>query len=248
MTSRVQASFLVLLIFSAALLPLVNDGYAQTPTKFSTKGVVSESSNFHGVIMWTIIDGNKGTIILQSPVGRGLAHVSISPSTTCDSSIPICLFSTVTDSTDDQAFKTGDTARFSINLDSKQESVSLLTGLLAGFDVTVNLSKTWTPSPPPATTTPVNSTSIANPASVYCVDHGGKLDIRTTSQGQAGVCVFPNGSECDEWSYMRGECSPTSSGTNSTNTTNSTTVPANSTAPKHIVVELNETVGIQAKN
>jgi putative hemolysin len=215
-------------------------GYAQTPAKFSIKGAVSESSNFHGVIMWTIVDGNKGTIFLQSPVGRGIVHVSLSPSTTCDSSTPICLFSTVIDTTDSKAFKVGDTARFSINLDSKQESVSLLSGTLAGFDVTVSLSKTWIKNTvPSATTAPVNSTTIANPASVYCTNHGGKLDIRTTPQGQTGVYVFSNGSECDEWGYFRGECSPSSAGTNST---------TNSTAPRHLTVELNETVGIKAKS
>jgi hypothetical protein len=126
------------------LIPLANTGYAQTPTKFSTKGAVSESSTFHGVIMWTIINDNKGMIILQSPVGRGLVHTSIAPSTNCDSSMTICLFSTVVDSTDSNVFKTGDTARISANLDSKQESISMLTGVLAGFDASVNLSKTWT--------------------------------------------------------------------------------------------------------
>jgi hypothetical protein len=129
------------------LIPLANTGYAQTPTKFSTKGAVSESSTFHGVMMWTIIKDNKGTIILQSPVGRGLVHVSITPSTNCDSSVPICLFSTVIDSTDTNVFKTGDTARISANLDSKQESISMLTGVLAGFDASINLSKMWTSHP-----------------------------------------------------------------------------------------------------
>jgi len=50
---------------------------------------------------------------------------------------------------------------------------------------------------------------IANPASEYCEENGGKLEIRTdASGGQSGVCVFSDGSECDEWAYFRGECSP----------------------------------------
>jgi hypothetical protein len=48
---------------------------------------------------------------------------------------------------------------------------------------------------------------MPNPASVYCVQHGNKLEIHTVADGsQSGVCVFPDGSTCDEWAYFRGEC------------------------------------------
>jgi hypothetical protein len=50
---------------------------------------------------------------------------------------------------------------------------------------------------------------MPNPASVYCVEQGFKSEIRTAADGsQTGVCIFPNGSECDEWAYLRGECGP----------------------------------------
>ncbi|NHH97077.1 hypothetical protein DYY66_1346 [Candidatus Nitrosotalea sp. FS] len=253
LTSKLTSSFVILLVLSLTL-PLMHLGYAQTPSSvnFSSKGTVAESSNFHGVVMWTIVHGDKGTILLQSPVGRGLVHVSISPSTTCDSTVPICLLSTVIDTTDNDVFKVGDTARYSIDLNAKQETVSLLTGVLAGFDVAVNLSKTWnkTPAISSTTTTSTNSTTIANPASVYCVNHGGKLDIRTTSSGQTGICVFSNGYECDEWNYFKGECSPVtmSGGVNSTMSSNiNSTAITNSTAPKNFTLNLNESVGITAK-
>jgi putative hemolysin len=50
---------------------------------------------------------------------------------------------------------------------------------------------------------------LANPAAVYCQEQGGTVEIRTDAQGgQYGVCVFDDGSECDEWAYFRGECQP----------------------------------------
>jgi hypothetical protein len=145
---------MTLLILNVTLVPLLHAGYAQT-ANFSIKGAVSSSSNFHGVIMWTIVDGNKATIIIQSPVGRGLVHASISHSQTCNSPTSICLSSTVVDATDTDVFKVGDTARFSIDLNAKQENVSLLTGVLAGFDVNVSLSKVWNTT---SVSTAVNST------------------------------------------------------------------------------------------
>lgn len=60
------------------------------------------------------------------------------------------------------------------------------------------------------TTAPAAATAVLpNPASVYCEQQGYRLEIRTTADGsQAGVCMFPDGSECDEWAFFRGECSP----------------------------------------
>ncbi|MCE1253623.1 MAG: DUF333 domain-containing protein [Anaerolineae bacterium] len=49
---------------------------------------------------------------------------------------------------------------------------------------------------------------IANPASENCIQQGGKLDIRKDADGEVGICVFPNGKECEEWALKRGECSP----------------------------------------
>lgn len=52
-----------------------------------------------------------------------------------------------------------------------------------------------------------NNTGMPNPASTYCTEKGYNLDIRADEQGnQYGVCIFPDGSECEEWAYYRGEC------------------------------------------
>jgi putative hemolysin len=64
------------------------------------------------------------------------------------------------------------------------------------------------PTIQPATTTPIG---LPNPASVHCQEKGYTLEIRTATDGsQHGVCIFPGGSECDEWAFYRGECGPTS--------------------------------------
>jgi len=64
------------------------------------------------------------------------------------------------------------------------------------------------PAPDPvATDTP--QPDLPNPASVYCEAQGYRLEIRTAADdSQSGICIFPDGSECDEWAYYRGECSP----------------------------------------
>jgi putative hemolysin len=61
-----------------------------------------------------------------------------------------------------------------------------------------------TPEPAP---TDIPQVNMANPASVYCEQNGNKLEFQTASDGsQTGICVFPDGSTCDEWAYFRGEC------------------------------------------
>ena len=50
------------------------------------------------------------------------------------------------------------------------------------------------------------NSQIANPASVNCVNKGGKLSIVDEPEGQIGMCTLPNRIVCEEWAYFRGEC------------------------------------------
>ena len=47
-----------------------------------------------------------------------------------------------------------------------------------------------------------NVEEIANPASVYCEENGGTLNL------EEWLCMFDDGSYCEEWSYQRWECQP----------------------------------------
>jgi len=49
---------------------------------------------------------------------------------------------------------------------------------------------------------PVEETQIANPASVYCEENGGTLNL------DEWLCMFEDGSYCEEWSYYNNECQP----------------------------------------
>jgi len=101
-------------------------------------------------------------------------------------------------------------------------SLALLGGILMNGCTPINPTPSI-PTTPPAPSTqapaPANTNSgMANPASVNCEQKGNRLEIRTAADGsQVGICIFPDGSECEEWAYMRSECGP------------GTRVPANST-------------------
>ena len=92
--------------------------------------------------------------------------------------------------------------------------------LVTGCGIPVNGAQSQETHPVDAVVAETESTTaaaedtgigMANPASVYCEEHGGTLDIRDADAGQYGVCVFPDGSECEEWAFFRGACSPDTS-------------------------------------
>jgi C1A family cysteine protease len=47
---------------------------------------------------------------------------------------------------------------------------------------------------------------MANPAAVYCYELGYEYSVFDAEQGQHGICAFPDGTECDEWSFLEGRC------------------------------------------
>jgi putative hemolysin len=84
--------------------------------------------------------------------------------------------------------------------------------ILIGIGIALTLAACARKTPTPTIIPLVDKDAeIANPASVYCGQYGGTLEIRTDETGgQMGVCVFADGSECEEWAYFRGECAPAS--------------------------------------
>ena len=67
----------------------------------------------------------------------------------------------------------------------------------------------------PTTTNPPvteGGAQVANPASQYCVDQGGTLEIVDETAGQVGYCNLPDGTRIEEWEYFRASQSPSTTG------------------------------------
>jgi hypothetical hemolysin len=44
---------------------------------------------------------------------------------------------------------------------------------------------------------------MANPASVYCEEHGGESILVRSKKGDFGICRFKDGTAMEEWEYYR---------------------------------------------
>jgi putative hemolysin len=83
----------------------------------------------------------------------------------------------------------------------------LLVGLIGVVVCTLLSAPARSSGPEPAGSP--GSAGLPNPAAVYCEEQGGRVENRTAADGsQYGVCIFPDRSECDEWTFYRSECGP----------------------------------------
>lgn len=88
----------------------------------------------------------------------------------------------------------------------------LLVSLVAGCGAEATPAPEAIESPLAEPTAPTGAfespVGLPNPASQFCEEQGYTLEIREGAGGQIGVCVFPDGTECEEWAFYRGECAP----------------------------------------
>ena len=49
------------------------------------------------------------------------------------------------------------------------------------------------------------SPGLANPASVYCVEQGGEVEIVDEADGQVGYCNLPDGRRIEEWEFYEAQ-------------------------------------------
>lgn len=67
--------------------------------------------------------------------------------------------------------------------------------LVAMLSLAACAGKNKTPEPAPI--------GFANPASVYCKNQGGRLDIVKEEKGEVGYCTLPSGERIEEWALYR---------------------------------------------
>ncbi len=60
----------------------------------------------------------------------------------------------------------------------------------------------------PATASEEWHTGTANPAAVYCQELGYEHRVVDSDGGERGLCIFPDGTSCDAWTFLRGTCRP----------------------------------------
>jgi len=53
---------------------------------------------------------------------------------------------------------------------------------------------------------PFSVLAVRNPAALYCQRLGYKYVIKSTPEGQYGVCELPNNKSCKAWEFLWGEC------------------------------------------
>ncbi len=94
---------------------------------------------------------------------------------------------------------------------TKSLVVGLCLLLTACATATLQPADVVVPEVQPSPTAEPTMETLPNPASAYCEEQGYKSEIITAADGsQSGVCIFTDGSECDEWAYYRDECAPAS--------------------------------------
>jgi putative hemolysin len=53
---------------------------------------------------------------------------------------------------------------------------------------------------------------MANPASEFCAEQGGEIEIVEEADGEVGYCNLPDGTRIEEWEYFRSESASASAG------------------------------------
>lgn len=50
---------------------------------------------------------------------------------------------------------------------------------------------------------PLLAVGMPNPASVYCIERGGTLDIQQRQEGEVTYCMLSDGTRIEEWEFYR---------------------------------------------
>ena len=125
----------LLVVFSISVQAQTDEGHLMT------KGMVTGNHFFSGQPVWTILQGDGGTLISTSAYGVAVAKLDIEKNLDCDEQLTIVCFSgVVTETKNFQRFTVGDTINFVFELPDKQK-ITIINDSLGEFELNVDINK-----------------------------------------------------------------------------------------------------------
>ena len=108
---------------------------------FSAKGTVTENNPFGGIVFWTIVNGEEGTIVTSFEDGIRVIRLAMEQSDSCpDLPDTVCLDAIVTSAKNTLLTKVADDAKIVFEMPHKQ-TITILSGELETLEIVVNLEK-----------------------------------------------------------------------------------------------------------
>jgi len=139
--------FLLFLVFGFVLASSSSNSFAENEpyvlSHFSAKGTITENNPFGGLVFWTLVSGDQGTLVTSSPSGVTVFRLDMKQSDSCPE-LPntVCLDSTVKSIKNSQFgfVKVGDQAKMVFEMPEKQ-TITMLSGELATLEIQLDISK-----------------------------------------------------------------------------------------------------------
>lgn len=140
-SKAIQFTLAVAVLGIFAFMP---HSFAQTEEpktdRFYVKGIADQNSPFAGQYVRILGDNEKAMIIRDTQSGMAVVRMTVSASSSCDNIVHrICLNGVVSDIKNTGSPHIGDMLRLVIDTSGKKQSMSYLTGKLAGSIVSLSL-------------------------------------------------------------------------------------------------------------
>ena len=108
---------------------------------FSAKSIVVDENQFTDRVFWTMVNGEKGTVVSSTPDGITVIRMSMTQNDSCnDLTDVVCLDATITQVKNAPNAKNGDTLRMIFDLPEKQ-LIGITSGALETLKVELDIQK-----------------------------------------------------------------------------------------------------------
>lgn len=115
---------------------------AEGEFSLTSKGKISPSSHFPGLVVWNVIKNGNMQSIVQTEDGPLKVEATLKSSDKCEQeNLSVCFEGEITNVYRTKAFSQGDTYILGIDLVNKKMYISFTSGFFENVDISMNLQK-----------------------------------------------------------------------------------------------------------